>query len=249
MSSLADTYNGSPVGALWSRRQLIVGVSLFVTGVLLCIGGIITASTRLPLEVFDMRVWQAWEVAGLLGGVGIPLVLVGVFMVLPASLRLRAAAGGGLLVCLVGVGLFYAYFPNQWYGDAVNNAPLVLAVYGAGFAVTFWCLFNAVVGFKTRNNPGGTVSLRMVIQGRERVVEVSREEFERGLVGGSGIGFLGTPSDEYVETQTAVQSEAAMKQGQNPPTRRQQSSGQQVNNEFDADGSPTMRDAEVFSDD
>jgi hypothetical protein len=249
MSSLADTYNGSPVGALWSRRQLAVGVSLFITGVLMCVGGIIAASTRLPLELFDMKIWQAWEAAGLLGGIGIPLVFVGVFIVLPATPRLRAAAGVGLLVAFVGVALFYANFPFQWYGDDVNNAPIVLAVYATGVAMTFWCLFTAVVNFKTRNNPGGTVSLRMVIQGRERVVEVSRKEVERGVVGGSGVGFLGNPDTDYVETQTAVQSEEAMQQGKQPPARSQQPAGQQVNNSFDADGSPSMRDAEVYSDD
>lgn len=252
MSSLADTYNGSPVGALWSRRQLILGISVFVVGVIMSIGAIVAASTEVLVQMFELNVAETWEIAGILGGVGVPLIFTGVFVVLPSSPKLRVTGASGLAIAFIGTYLFSQNFPLQWYGDTVNNAPLVLAVYAMGFGLTFWCLFSAVVGFKTRNRPGGTVSLKMVIQGRERVVEVSRDDFEKGLTGSGGVGILGNPSTEYVETQTAEKSENAQRSqptSKQETTQRPTQTTSQQNTEFDTDGSPSMRDAELLSDD
>lgn len=200
MTSLAEVYDGGGSG-LPSRRRLLAGVGLFGVGALLIVASILLATTKLGTARFTL--YGARELAGILGGTGLSAAMLGIFVVLPASRRIRAAAVIGAGISMLGVALFWQVYPQQWYGAANNLTLPVVVVYFVGAAITFWCLFTGVASFKTRNDPGGTVKLEITRGGETHVVEVSNEELERRLsASGSGIGLLGGTPDGEAETQT-----------------------------------------------
>jgi cytochrome c biogenesis protein CcdA len=215
------------VGEVGSLRRLYLGVGLFVVGALLVVVGIVVSTTGVHAAL-GLEWWQGREIAGVLAGLGVPAVFVGVFTVLPASQRVRAAAAIGAGVAVLGVALFAHAYPYMWAG-AGNGADLtaqVAATYCFGVLVTFWCLFVAVANFKTRNDPGGTVTLEISREGEVRTVEVDREDLEEfddldGLsavrtqlaeadgagdepaeTGLGGVGFFGDGPDGETPTQT-----------------------------------------------
>jgi hypothetical protein len=176
MTSLAEAYEEN-VGEVGSLRRLYLGVGLFVGGALLVVLGILIATTGLQ-SVVGLEWWEAREVAGVLAGVGVPAVFVGVFTVLPASERVRAAAAIGAGIAMLGVALFSYAYPKDWAGYGANHTAPVVAIYFFGVLVTIWCLFVAVANFKTRNDPGGTVTLELTREGEVRTVEVEKGELE-----------------------------------------------------------------------
>ena len=198
MASLTEVYRGGGEAGL---RRLYAGVVLFGVGAVLVTAGLVVASTDLGAYL-GLDQFGARELAGVLGGLGLPAVLFGTMVALPrASRRLQATAAVGALVCLAGVGLFTRWYPVDWVGGS-GDTTMTLAVsatYFIGAIVTSWCLFSAVANFKARNDPGGTVSLEITKEGETRVVEVSNDEL-RGKLG--GIGMLGATPDGDAETQT-----------------------------------------------
>ena len=179
MTSLAEAYEEN-VGEVGNVRLLYLGVGLFAAGALLVVLGILLATTSLH-TAFGLDVFGAREVAGVLAGLGVPAVFVGIFSVLPASQRVRAAAAIGAGVSMLGVALFTYAYPRHWAGYNRQLTLPVVAVYFFGVLVTFGCLFVAVVNFKTRNDPGGTVTLEVAHEGEVRTVEVEKgdlDEFE-----------------------------------------------------------------------
>jgi len=226
MTSLAEAYEEN-VGEVGSLRRLYLGVGLFVVGALLVVVGIVVSTTGVHAAL-GLEWWQGREIAGVLAGLGVPAAFVGVFTVLPASQRVRAAAAIGAGVAVLGVALFAHAYPYMWAG-AGNGADLtaqVAATYCFGVLVTLWCLFVAVANFKTRNDPGGTVTLEISREGEVRTVEVDREDLEEfddldGLsavrtqlaeadgagdgpaeTGLGGVGFFGDAPDGETPTQT-----------------------------------------------
>ncbi|TKR24377.1 DUF7139 domain-containing protein [Natronomonas salsuginis] len=198
MASLTEVYRGGGGGGL---QRLYAGVALFGVGAILVTTGLLVVSTELGATL-GLGQFEARELAGVLGGIGFPAVLLGTMVALPrASRRLQAAAAVGALFSLVGVGLFVRFYPVDWVGGSGDTTmTLVVSVsYFVGTIVTSWCLFTAVANFKARNDPGGTISLEITKEGETRVVEVSNDEL-RGRLG--GIGMLGATPDGEVETQT-----------------------------------------------
>ncbi|ELZ50812.1 hypothetical protein C464_01781 [Halorubrum coriense DSM 10284] len=172
----------------------------FVVGALLLLAGILVAAeVALPASYTS---GTAREVGGVLGGVGVPLVLLGVMAVLPAERNTYAAAIVGAVVMCLGVALFAHAYPQQWVGgprpDLTDLTLPTAGVYFLGAATTLWSVFVGVANFKTRNDPGGTVSMEVTHKGETKVVEVPRDQ----LNGPGGVGLLGGTPDGEVETQT-----------------------------------------------
>jgi hypothetical protein len=200
MTSLSEAYGGRGRDA--DLRRLYFGVALFAAGALFVVAGIVVATTDLLLgggtTLADVR-----KMGGVLAGLGVPAVFLGIFTVLPANRRTRAAAVIGAAVAVLGVALFWHAYPCQWSGSncgaglANLTLPTVL-VYFLGTITTFWCLFVGVANFKTRNDPGGTVTMEVTRQGETRVVEVERSQLE----GMGGVGLFGSEPDGDVQTQT-----------------------------------------------
>ncbi|UPV73295.1 hypothetical protein M0R89_12145 [Halorussus limi] len=178
MTSLAEAYEEN-VGEVGNVRLLYLGVGLFAAGALLVVLGIVFATTGVE-SAFGIEWWQGRKAAGILAGLGVPAVFVGIFSVLPASERVRAAAAIGAGISTLGVALFAHAYPYKWTGaPGPEDLTLqVVAVYFVGVMVTFGCLFVAVVNFKTRNDPGGTVTLEVAHEGEVRTVEVRKGELE-----------------------------------------------------------------------
>ena len=163
MTSLSETYGARGSRA---RKRLLAGTGLFLSGAVMIVAGIVIGSTDV-LAAYGIETFGAREIAGILGGLGVPAVFVGVFIVLPASRGKRAAAAIGAGIALVGVVLFSYAYPDQWsraYGSPETNLTLPVAtVYVSGVLTTFWVLFTAIVNVKA-NSPSGTVRLQRIIR-------------------------------------------------------------------------------------
>lgn len=210
MTSLAEVYDG--VGNT-SLRRLYLGTALFVLGATMVIVAIVIASTDL-LAQFGIGTFGAREIAGVLAGLGVPAVFVGIFTVLPAQQYERATAAIGATIAVFGVILFWEVYPQQWYGAAANHYTLpVVAVYFFGTIITFWSLFTAVVNFKTRNDPGGTVTLKRTIDGETKLVEVPVSELDgreiSSLGTGGSVGVLGNVDRDEVMSRDQQESDDA----------------------------------------
>ena len=194
MTSLTDVYEGR-VGRVASRRQQLFGSGLFLFGATMLVGAIAVATTGVGTEALGE--YAAREVGGILAGIGLQTVLLGVFVLLPASRRVRGAAVIATGVALLGVALFRHAYPYQWVEAAPLLALATTAVYFFGVVTTFWCLFVGLATFKTRNDPGGTARMEITQEGTIRLVEKSQSTGGLG-----GIGLFGTEPDGSVETQT-----------------------------------------------
>ena len=199
MTSLSEAYGGRGRSEVDPRR-LYLGVGSFVAGTLLLVAGIVVAAeVVLPSGSTS---GEARQLGGVLGGVGVPLVLLGVLTVLPADRNTRVAAVVGAAVMCLGVALFAHAYPTQWVGgprpDLTDLTLPTAGLYFIGAATTLWSVFVGVANFKTRNDPGGTVTMQVTHKGETKVIEVDRAQLNRA----GGVGLLGGTPDGNVETQT-----------------------------------------------
>ena len=198
MTSLAEVYEGKGGGL----RRLYLGTGLFAAGAVMTVVAIVVGTTAV-LEPREMGVFASREIAGVLAGLGVPAVFVGIFTVLPASRRERIAAAIGAAVAVFGVVLFVQAYPERWIGATTDHVTLqVVAVYFLGALTTFWGLFTAVVNFKVRNDPGGTVTLRRIIQ-RARAESASGGSSPSKASGMGSVGIGGGIDRNPVETPPA----------------------------------------------
>jgi hypothetical protein len=206
MTDLTSVYERE-VGEIASRKRVYFGLALFAVGAAMIVAGIAVATTALG-DRLGLGVYEARELAGVLAGLGLPAAFIGSFVLLPASRRLRAAAGIGAALSVFGVVLFREAYPAHWVGSPAPVADLTLpvtAVYFVGMGATFWCLFLAIANFKTRNDPGGTVTMQVTEEGTT-VLEVSGAVPGLGGTGSmpglGSVGLFGRNPDGEVETQT-----------------------------------------------
>ena len=189
MTSLSEVYKPDAEFQT-SLRRLYAGLGLFALGGLLVIVAIFVAATGI---VEPPRVAREW--AGILGGLGVPAAVLGIFAVLPSGRRTRVAAVIGAALSLLGVALFVHAYPCQWVGSnclgdkTLLTLPVAL-LYSAGVITTLWCLFTGIVNFESRNNPGGTARVEVTTQGETKVIEVPTSELSKfsgsmGVLGGT----------------------------------------------------------------
>lgn len=193
MAGLTEVYTGA--GADASERRLALGGGLFAVGVALAALGTLFGTTDLLAGV-GYGIYESRRIAGVLAGFGVPAVFLGIVTVLPATRRVRIVAVGGAALAACGVLWFWAAYPADWAGYGRDLTLPVIACYLLGTAVTFACLFVGVARFKTRNAPGGTVSLDVVRKGETRFVEVERP------VGVGSVGLIGTPEPSATPAST-----------------------------------------------
>ncbi|ELY98699.1 hypothetical protein C482_11495 [Natrialba chahannaoensis JCM 10990] len=208
MTSLTEAYQGN-AREVTSLRRLYAGTALVLLGATLAVVAVLVATTDFFADLaIGLSEWgmddqyAVVRVAGVLAGIGVPAALVGVFIVLPASRRVRAAAAISASLCLLGVVLFWHAYPQRWRFGSDQLTLEISAIYLLGLFIALWCLFVAVVNFKTRNDPGGMLEMN-VTRHNQTVVEVD-ESTDTGGFG--GIGFLGGTPDGDVETQTNASS-------------------------------------------
>lgn len=200
MTGLADAYSND-FGGLQSRTRLQAGVGLLALGTLLGLLALVVAVAN-PTE------WGSRRVAGALGGLAAPALAGGMVVILPASVRLRAAAAIGASVTLLGVASFWHAYPDHWLGHGDRLTPYVTGIYFLGLLTIVLCLFAGIATFKRRNDPGGTLSF--IIGATESpAIQVdataTNDEPDQGATPESakgGVGLLGGTPDGGVATQT-----------------------------------------------
>jgi len=176
MTSLDETYNSSPGDAVSGR--VLGGAAVLAVGALAIVAAI-------GLVWLGTTESTAKRTAGIVAGLGVPAMLVGVVVVLPASSRQRLGVAVGTALAGVGVWLFSYAYPDRWTRTADPLAFETLLVYGLGCAIALWFVFSAIATTRLRNNPQGTVSLEIVQHGETKTVEVDRREY-RNLVSDGG---------------------------------------------------------------
>lgn len=199
MTSLSEAYGGRGRSEVGPRR-LYLGVGSFVAGTLLLVAGLLVAAEVVLPSGYSSG--AARRIGGILGGIGVPLLLLGVMTVLPADRGTRVAAIVGASVMCLGVALFAYAYPYHWVGGPrpeLTDLTLPTAgLYFVGAATTMWSVFVGVANFKTRNDPGGTVTMEVTHKGETKIIEVGRDQID----GMGGVGLLGGVPDGEVETQT-----------------------------------------------
>ncbi|MFW5955872.1 MAG: DUF7139 domain-containing protein [Halorhabdus sp.] len=177
MASLGEAYGNSR----WGDRDphtVYAGIAVFVVGALAIVAAIGLVTTPLS-AVFDLDEMATYRVAGIVAGLGVPATLSGVVAVLTASRRQQVGVVVGAVVAVVGVGLFAHAYPTHWTASGSPLAFYTAVVYVAGGLLALGSVFAALANAHVRNNPHGTVRLRLTRQGETRTVEVSREDYRR----------------------------------------------------------------------
>lgn len=183
MPSLDEAYNTRH--SISRPRRVFAGATLLTIGALA-----ITAALGLLWIGGDSTTVKLY--AGLAAGSGVPAMLLGIVVVLPASTRQRTGVLLGTVLAAGGVYLFQFAYPSRWTRTADPLAFETLLLYGVGCALAVWFVFSAIASTRLRNNPQGTVSLEVITQGETRTVELSREQYRKVLSDG------GDPA-EYID--------------------------------------------------
>lgn len=175
-------------------------------GLLLAAAGGVAVLAAMVLVAVEPESTGAKRAAGIAAGLGVPTMLLGVVVVLPASRRNRLGVLAGTGLALAGVLLFWFAYPDRWTRTADPLAFETLGVYAAGCVLGLWFVFSALASTRLRNVPRGTVELEVTREGQTRTVEVSRDRYE-SLVGDGGSGDevlteLGTADSEGGESRS-----------------------------------------------
>jgi hypothetical protein len=170
MPSLDDAYGETRFDGRDPRR--VYG------GMVVLVAGALALLAALGLVAVGGDTVAAKRAAGILAGLGIPVLLSGVVAVLPASTRERLGVLLGAALNVAGVALFAYAYPTRWTRTAEPLAFETAMLYGLGGAIALWFVFTAVATAHLRNNPHGTVTLELVRQNGTRTVEVSRDRYD-----------------------------------------------------------------------
>jgi hypothetical protein len=177
MTSLGEAYEARRADDGPSHRVL-AGAGLLTAGTLALLAGIVLAGTEMA-AAWDWDIYRSRHVAGVLGGLGVPAFLLGVVVVLPASRRKRLFVALGAIIAVAGVGLFWFAYPDRWFGVTADHLTLEVAlVYAIGAFLSLWHVLSAVASFRVRNDPQGTVTLRIRTGGEVRTVEVDPDRID-----------------------------------------------------------------------
>lgn len=177
MPSLGEAYDDARWGDR-SPRQVHAGIAVFLAGALAVVAAI--ALVTIPLaDVLGLDSVATYRIAGVIAGVGVPGTFLGVVAVLPSSRRQRLGVALGTAVAVGGVGLFWYAYPAHWTATQNSLAFHTAAVYFLGGALALWFVFATLANSHVRNDPHGTVRLRLTRQGESRVVEVSQRDYRR----------------------------------------------------------------------
>jgi cytochrome bd-type quinol oxidase subunit 2 len=178
MPSLEQAYDRKWSG-LRRPRRLIAGLVLAGAGVVALVAALLLVATG------GSDSTAAKASAGVAAGLGVPVMLLGVVVVLPASRRQRLGVVFGALLATAGVWLFWEVYPERWTRTADPLAFETLLVYGVGCTIALWFVFSTIATFRLRNNPPGTVELEVVREGSTRTIQVSQDRY-REMVSDGG---------------------------------------------------------------
>ncbi len=120
-------------------KQEATGYWLFVTGVLLGLLGLFALAYSTMPEARSSAAFSRRQIAGILGGVGMPLLMLGVVYRLPVKRTVDRVAVMGTLICFAAVVAFVVYYPGNWNilpgSEAADYAVPITGVYGIGLLI------------------------------------------------------------------------------------------------------------------
>lgn len=199
MGSMTDVYGSFPLDLDKTQRRafgrLILGFSaaLFIISV-------IAGTTEFFVNIFNIEWHQSRQMAGMLGGIATPILISGVFLLLPASDAEQQLAATGVCLALVGVLLFGYYYPDSWNGDGLDMTFPIVAIYFVGAFTSFAAMFFAVSTVTIRS-PSGVIMKTVKESTPNSLLESDtptrsppkQETPPPATTQDSGVGFIGDP--------------------------------------------------------
>lgn len=170
MPSLDQAYDRRWEGLRDPHR---VGIGLVIAGIGAL--GILVAMGLVAAWPNDTGAKQA---AAMSAGLGVPAMLIGIVVILPASRRNRGGVVVGTFLTLAGVALFWFAYPDRWTRTGESLAFETGALYAVGVAIALWYVFSALAAARLRNSPLGMVELEVIREGETRTVQVSRDRYQ-----------------------------------------------------------------------
>lgn len=159
MPSLAEVYQRR-VGEVESIERLYLGFVVFSFGVLMVfLGGLIGVFEPIGALFGASNPTEQWGLGAVLGGLGIPVALIGIYVVIPTSLENRLIAAAGILTGFLGVAAFVFAYPDMWHNDPVDLTWLVFLIYMTGAVLDLWGLFRSVITIEVAL-PNNSISLQ-----------------------------------------------------------------------------------------
>ena len=151
------------------------GYWIFAAGLVLGLLGLFVLAFSTMSTPRSPAAFSGRQIAGILGGVGMPLLMLGIVYRLPIKKTADRVALFGALVCFVGIAAFVLYYPGNWNvpsgSGAADYAVIITGVYGVGLLI---------IGFAALVMPS--------MVGKERVSDIEEREddaFEReGAISG-----------------------------------------------------------------
>lgn len=188
-----DVYGSLPLDLTQTQRRAFGRIVLGVSAVLF-IGSVLAGTTNF-FGGFGMNWWESRQLAGVLGGIALPLIISGVFLLLPSSKAERQLATTGITIALTGTFLFWYYYPSHWNGYGHDMTFAVVGIYFIGAFTSFAALFFAVSNVKI-NTPGGVI-FKTVKESAQTVLDTTNDTTHTTSntppqsAQNSGVGFMG----------------------------------------------------------
>jgi hypothetical protein len=178
MPSLSEAYTDRRDRGTRDPRRIALGAAVSLSGAVALVAALLVVTTPLGDLLGASDPIAAKHLGGVLAGLGGPAVLLGVVAVLPSKRRQQVGVVAGSIVAIAGVSLFSVAYPQRWFHAADPLVFETAMVYFLGAFVALWYVFVAVVNFRRRNDPHGTVTLEIEKGGETRRVEVTPAELE-----------------------------------------------------------------------
>lgn len=207
---LVDIYR-EYIGEPDSRTDVYLGFALFFAGLGLGLVGLLLFAIErggLSGDVFWLR-----EIAFSAGALGLPVVLVGVVVLLPADERASYVALAGLAVTVAAIGFFVSVYPNDWnYG--ADYSLRGVTVYAVGLVSLLAATGSALVGYHIER-AGGGAAVEAEEADEEADPEVTEAQVQRDIEEAMSETEVSWGGVEKVETERLKINPDSELEGQN----------------------------------
>src|SRR5687768_9017251 len=140
-------------GTPQSRGELYTGFFLIIAGFIMAVVGVIIYATMSTREDLNAYGWK--ETGGVIAGLGPPAIFVGIAVTLPTKWSMRVLDTIGVILCLVGVGIFIALYPYKW-NTATGQEIWAIVAYVAGLAALLASTISSLIGYYVARATAGT---------------------------------------------------------------------------------------------
>lgn len=153
---MSDTESHENVLFDWYRRYIgepdaktdvYIGFALFFGGIGFGAVGILLFLWSTQMQIGTDIFWSFRRISVVLAALGLPALMLGIIVLLPVSRRAIIAAGFGVLICLIAMGIFASAYPSNWnVHRGADYSAMGIATYAAGLAIVTASTGAALVG-------------------------------------------------------------------------------------------------------